>query len=359
MAFSQTVWSLDEHGPLMKGKLLEKELENLLYEHVELLNPEWLVIGRQISTPAGPLDMLCMEYGGGLIVVELKKDKTPRQVTAQVIDYASCVDGMTIDELSEIFLNQTNGKLGLAEAYQQKYGIELDEESISDSVKMVIVAAEMDASTERIVTYLNDKHGIGINILFFQVFQDGERRYISRAWLQEEQEEPHQVARVTGKWNNEFYVSFGEKEEGRSWSDAVKYGFISGGGGTWYSKTLKQLKKGDRVWVNIPHTGYVGVGYVSEEAKVAKDVHFFVNGKELGFQELQTEGSYLYSLDNNAEAEYVVKVDWIKTIASDKAVKELGFFGNQNTVCRPLDAKWDFTVNRLKVLWNIGDSDSQ
>jgi len=58
---------------------------------------------------------------------------------------------------------------------------------------------------------------------------------------------------------------------GRNWDDAREYNFISAGGGRWYSKTLNQLSKGDRVWVNIPHTGYVGVGIVEEPAVMAKD----------------------------------------------------------------------------------------
>ena len=50
--------------------------------------------------------------------------------------------------------------------------------------------------------------------------------------------------------NGEYYVSFGD--EGRSWEEAVKYGFISAGGGTWFTNTLKLLKPGDRIWVKIP-----------------------------------------------------------------------------------------------------------
>lgn len=354
MAFAQTVWSLDRHSPLTKTEILEKELEDLLYEHIELLNPEWLVIGRQVATGSGPLDILCMEYGGDLVVVELKRNKTPRQVTAQVIDYASYVDEMTLDQLSEIYLKRTEGKENLAQAYQKKFNAKWDEDNVGGNVKMVIVAEEMDDSTERIITYLNEKYEVLINILFFQVFQDGERRYVSRAWLREEQKEANLTERTAGKWNGEYYVSFGEGE--RIWNDAVKYGFISGGGGTWYSKTLKQLSIGDRVWVNVPHVGYVGVGRVTEEVQIARDVQFqSKKGKEIGFQELETEGTYLYSPDDDEKAEYVVKVAWDKTVPVAQAVKEPGFFGNQNTVCRPRDGKWNFTVKRLKEIWKIED----
>ena len=41
MALSQTVWSLDDKQPLQVSKLTdEKELEDLLEAHIELLDPD-------------------------------------------------------------------------------------------------------------------------------------------------------------------------------------------------------------------------------------------------------------------------------------------------------------------------------
>ena len=70
------------------------------------------------------------------------------------------------------------------------------------------------------------------------------------------------------EWNGEYYVSFGG-DENRDWSEAVQYGFISGGGGSWYSNTLSMLEPGARVWVNAPGTGYLGVGEVVD-ARVSR-----------------------------------------------------------------------------------------
>jgi hypothetical protein len=46
--------------------------------------------------------------------------------------------------------------------------------------------------------------------------------------------------------------------------------------------------------------------------------------------------------------EYYVRVDWIKTVPLEKAIKEKGFFGNQNSVARPKARKWVHTIERLK-----------
>ena len=69
--------------------------------------------------------------------------------------------------------------------------------------------------------------------------------------------------------------------------------------------------------------------------------------------DLSLRGNYFYSVDDPDNAGYLVKVQWIKTVKTSEAVKELGFFGNQNSVCRPLTEKWNFTVDRLKKCWGI------
>src|SRR6185312_10015091 len=110
--------------------------------------------------------------------------------------------------------------------------------------------------------------------VFFQVFQHGDEQLLSRAWLIDPGETQANVAtasRTRGEkepWNGEYYVSYGAD---RSWDEARQYGFVSAGGGSWYSRTLKLLSPGSRIWVNIPKTGYVGVGLVTEAMCPAKD----------------------------------------------------------------------------------------
>lgn len=352
MSISQAIWSLDDKTELQSASLLsEKELEDLLAEHIEILNPDWLLIGRQVRTVAGKyIDLLCMDYDGELIVVELKKDLTPREVTAQAIDYASCMAALEAEDIAEIYRLFSNGA-DLKDAYKEKYGSDLDEESVNQNVKMVIVAAKMDDSTERIIRYLREKYEVDINIMFFNIFAHSGQRLISRAWFEEDVDNQPSAPQSIRSWNQEYYVSFGRGA--RKWEDAQKYGFISAGGGSWYSGTLNLLSHGDRIWVNIPHSGYVGVGIVQEEVQPAKEVLFDVDGSQVGFADLPVNGNYLYAADQPDKAEYVVKVKWIKTIPETQAVKEFGFFGNQNSVCRPKTQKWDHTVERLKKIWNI------
>jgi hypothetical protein len=139
----------------------------------------------------------------------------------------------------------------LATDFRVRFDFPLDEATINQSHQIVIVAASLDASSERIVAYLN-KRDIPINVLCFQVFDTGAEQLLSRAWLLDPIET--QVAATTSgpaspkePLNGEYYVSFGEGLS-RSWPDAVRYGFVSAGGGSWYSNTLNLLKAGDRIW---------------------------------------------------------------------------------------------------------------
>jgi len=157
-------------------------------------------------------------------------------------------------------------------------------------------------------------------------------------------------------WNGEFYVSFGEGRR-RSWDDARKYGFVSAGGGAWYTRTLDMLEPGNRIWVNVPGRGYVGVGTVT--GKKTSVTEFQVKregGEEAPITELPLQASEMCNTDcPQEELEYLVSVDWIETVPLDEAIKEKGFFGNQNTVAKPRAKKWVHTVERLKKRFGISE----
>ena len=356
MGLSQVLWSLGENRMLSPGKLLrETELEDTLHQNIELLDPNWLTIGRQVGTANGKyLDLLCMDRDGNLIVVELKKDLTPREVTAQVIEYASYMAEKKPEDIAQLYLNYAQKhhlpQSTLDTAYRTKFGADLDEEQINQKVKMVIVAAKMDDGTEHIIQYLRKTYDVDINILFFQVFSHNNDRILSRVWLEEDLDLEAPPAKST-EWNHEYYASFGSTS--REWEDAEKYGFLSGGGGPWYSKTLAMLHEGDRVWVNIPHVGYVGVGIVSGEMQQAKQAVVTIGGEKTLLSSLPLKGNYFYDTEDPCDGEFIVPITWIKTVPKSQAVRETGFFGNQNAVCRPQTARWQFTIDRLKALWNI------
>lgn len=89
------------------------------------------------------------------------------------------------------------------------------------------------------------------------------------------------------------------------------------------------LSEGDRIWVNIPKTGYVGVGIVTGERRNISG--FTVDGQPLAA--LPTEVDYSALAGEPEEtADYAVPVRWQHTVPAEKAFSETGLFGNQNSV---------------------------
>lgn len=366
MAIEQGIWKVGDQPRKLKPSGLADEslLEDMVMKDVSILSADWLLIGRQVRTDFDKyIDLLAMDANGSIIIVELKRGKTPREVVAQAIDYASWVmtlEDSTISEIYREFARQySQPHDSIDDAFEAKFSIPLTSVTVNESHQMVVVATELDASTERIINYLNDVAQLSINALFFAAFEDDGNQYLSRAWMIDPEENQERAVTRTPKeaWNGEFYVSFGDD---RPWEDARRLGFISGGGATWYSKTLGMLSEGDRIWVNIPKTGYVGVGIVTGE-RCRADQHQFdtPEGKQTLLHMTLTE-RYPH-LDPGADdetAEYLVPVRWQHTVSRDEAFSEVGLFGNQNTVCKPRSPKWRHSVERLKEVWPIDDQRS-
>ncbi len=169
---------------------LENRIEDWLARDISILSNDLLVIGRQVQTVfGGIIDLLCLDSRGDVTIVELKRDKTPREITAQTLDYASWVKDLSNDKITEIANHYLGQKGPLKEAFVQRFGIELPE-VLNENHKMLIVASQVDSSSERIIRYLSDTYGVGINVATFGYFRnDNAQEFLARVFLIE----PEQV----------------------------------------------------------------------------------------------------------------------------------------------------------------------
>ena len=139
------------------------------------------------------------------------------------------------------------------------------------------------------------------------------------------------------EWNGrDFYLCAGEGDR-RRWPDMARHGFVSAGGGRWYSRTLRLLAPGHRLFAHVPQVGYVGVGIVTEPVvPVAASGLLELNDLEAPAMDRGTRDPDL--------SEYVVRVRWMRAVAREDAFWIPGLFANQNSVAR-LRHRW--TLERL------------
>ena len=192
------VWEIinrDTLKEISKSKLdIEERLEDWLEKDISIISNDLLVIGRQVETGFGGIvDLLCIEYNGDILIVELKRDKTPREITAQVLDYASWIEDLSNEKITEIANEYLGDKGPLEEVFKRKFGTEIPE-ILNEHHKMLVVASEIDSSSERIIKYLSDSYGVGINAITFQYLKNEEgREFLARVFLIEPSEAEYRI----------------------------------------------------------------------------------------------------------------------------------------------------------------------
>ena len=80
-------WKLEDSPTPVAFEPMESEgqLEDVLAHNIGVADPNLLLIGRQVSTVHGKfIDLLAIDADGKLVVLELKKNRTPREVVAQL-----------------------------------------------------------------------------------------------------------------------------------------------------------------------------------------------------------------------------------------------------------------------------------
>lgn len=120
------------------------------------------VIGRQVVTRSGPIDLLGIDRSGNAVVIELKRNKLPRDVLAQAVDYAADVASWSIDKFSEICSDKHSQSLEeyLGEVFED---VDVESLNINDTQRIILVGFAIESSLERMIEWLSDGFSVNIN----------------------------------------------------------------------------------------------------------------------------------------------------------------------------------------------------
>lgn len=251
MPTEMKLWRIESERPtsIPQQKLdLEYRLEEWLRHDISMISNNLLVIGQQVETAYGGLiDLLAIDPVGNLVILELKRDKTPRDITAQALDYASWVQDLSHESIEEI----ANGFLEngtLEQVFREKFQTELPD-VLNERHRMYIVASSLDSATERIVKYLSETHDVDINVATFAYFRTGEGELLGRSLLLDETEVQTRAE------------SKSKRKPPRSWEElrglAEQNGVVD-----FYDRALSELRSlhdgANRTRTNVALVGYMG-----------------------------------------------------------------------------------------------------
>ncbi len=178
------------YGVEPDGKFREYIPTPFQAEHEEVILEDWLeenpdgiledgkllIIGRQVNTNLGTtIDLLALDRTGDVVVVELKRDRTPRDTLAQALEYASFAEQLDTDQLTAILQSYMNDEsLALAEYHRESFELDPDDAvAFNKDQRLVIVGQRVTSEIRQTATFLRSK-GIRVTCVEFSFFQSKE-----------------------------------------------------------------------------------------------------------------------------------------------------------------------------------------
>jgi hypothetical protein len=146
MPIEHSIWRVGQKpAALSRGSLpSEQLLEEMIVAAPEILSNEWMLIGRQVNTGiCGRIDLVAVAPDGTIVLIELKRDRTPREVVGQALDYASWLERLDVGDIGRMYANFSDGR-NFAYDFELRFGTPLDEDELNLSQQIVIVASSVD-----------------------------------------------------------------------------------------------------------------------------------------------------------------------------------------------------------------------
>ncbi len=365
MSVQTGLWRMTEAGPIpvsYSALGLESTLEDLIVADPTMVGLDVLIIGRQVQTAFGGfIDVLALDSDAQVHIIELKRDRTPRDVVAQTLDYGSWAASLTLEEVAALHAEH-HGAADLEDAFAERFAQPLPDVFNPDQ-QLTVVASDLDAASDRIIEYLAERFGVPINAVFFRYFEDDGRRYLTRTWLLTPEEAEAATARPNRRrskvrpWNGrDYYVIQGTADGQRNyrWGISRRYGLLNAGGSSWHWKPLRNLTPGKRVFAYVGKVGYVGVGTVTGEALPATEAKVEVEGRLVDLLEApEVDEAFAARATSQDEdvTEMVVPVGWDVAVDQDEAVNFPGLFASQVTVCKLRDER---TIETVEQHFDLG-----
>lgn len=133
-----------------EGRTEPYDLEPWIESNTDILGSGIVIIGRQTMSNSGPIDLLGIDRTGNVVIVEIKRDKLPREALAQAIDYASDAAEWNIEKLGEICLEYS--KKTLEQTFAESFpDVDLENLNINEIQRIILVGFSVESALERMI----------------------------------------------------------------------------------------------------------------------------------------------------------------------------------------------------------------
>lgn len=164
-------------------------MEDYLEVHLSLPGQDLLIIGRQVKTAGGIIDLLAIDSTGVIHIIELKLRGADPTVIGQIVVYRYSVKQLNREEIIRLVADGAL-KIDLLESFQRHFGHPLPE-TVNESQVLVVIAASIQPQTRDGIRELREG-GYPVPVTTFEYIRGLDAvSVIPRRNDQDVEEDPH------------------------------------------------------------------------------------------------------------------------------------------------------------------------
>ena len=158
-----------------EGEFKERTLQAWLRQNPDAIVEDSgvLVIGEEVVTNLGKsIDLLGVDRGGDVVVIELKRGLTPRDALAQALEYTAFASELAAEDLEALYQKYTSEEgESLAEAHRAHFALDDDSAvAFNKDQRIVIVGDAIEPAVRASALYLR-RRGMKVTCVEFDYFK--------------------------------------------------------------------------------------------------------------------------------------------------------------------------------------------
>ena len=132
----------------------EIEIEEFLEKHIEILDKDIFIIGRQVPTATKTfIDLMGLDVDGNVVIIEIKKGVSERKVVSQILEYGVWAENIQYEEINRIAKEKHLKDFpDLYKKYETTF--KTMPEPFNQNQRLYIVAEKIEQKIEDVCRYL-------------------------------------------------------------------------------------------------------------------------------------------------------------------------------------------------------------